>query len=821
MRSILMDLKFAIRTLSKAPAFTAIAILSLALGIGPNTAIFSLVHSVLFQEWGVDEPESVIDIYTLTNSGQYFYSRYSTFELIDEGATDVFEAVAQHSVFTGRLDSAEGEAELVLGEMVSGNYFDVMGVRARLGRTFLPEEDATEGTHPVVVLGYHYWESRHASDPSVVGSEIRLNGWPYTVIGISPPEFKGRLAPGLGTDFWVPFRMYPHLRPSKMGSGDLTITGRLREGVGPGTAIAAVETLAAREDQERQALDPERRGRFALAAFVLADVRLHPGSDGMLTAMALMLFAAVGLVLLVACVNLAGFLLSRASDRRKEMAVRVAMGAGRQAIVRQLLVESIVLAGMGAAAGLVLGQLAVRALVSVESPLPIPIELEVGLNLPLLAFTAGTALVAAIVFGLTPALEAIRAPVAATLRDEAGSSGGRGRVGVRGFLVAAQMALSTILLFGAALFVRSLQSASDLDLGFETRSAAVVKVDSGANEYTADERIAFVEELRRRLSSLSTITDHGVTARMPLDLGVNQLVFDIPGVEPPVDRNRLSLEVTPITPGYFETMGISLVEGRAFNDADREGNQAVVILSHAAATRYWPNESAIGKILLPNPDGSDALTVVGVAGNAKIWSLGEEPFPYAYRPYLQGSSFSTFSVVARGNEPPGEIAALIRSEARDIDPDIFLTDVGTLDEHLGYAYFLPRMAAVILSLECLLALVLACMGLYGMVSYNVSRRTREMGIRLALGADGARVVNMVLRSGLLLVGLGAAVGIAGSLGLGTVMERAGVSFLFGTATDLRAVLAAPLLLAGIASVATYLPARRASRVNPVQALRSE
>jgi predicted permease len=816
--SLLADVKFALRTLAKAPAFAAIAVLSLALGIGPNTAIFSLVDSVLFQDWGVTDPEGVVDVYTLTDEGEYFFSGYGTYELVAEGTDDVFEAVTQHSVFTGRIEGSDGESELVLGEMVAGDYFDVMGVRAALGRTFAPEEDATLETHPVMLVSDDFWRTRHGSDPGLVGREIRLNGRPYTVIGITPPEFRGRTAPGIGSDFWVPFSMYPHLSPGKMGSGDLTITGRVRAGVDPARAIAAVETVGTRFDERLNAANPERRSRFRLAAVSLADVRLHPNFDGVLTAIAALLFAAVGLVLLVACVNLAGFLLSRSVERRKEMAVRVAMGAGRGAILRQLVVESLVLSGLGAALGLILGQVAIRALSRVQLPIPVPMELEIGLSLPLLMFTAGTAVLAAVVFGLTPALEATRAPVAATLRDEAGSSGGRGKIGARGILVASQMALSTILLFTSALFMRSLQSAGDMDLGFSTRAGAVVKVESTANEYTAEERLAFVDELGRRLESQPGVDAFGFTARMPLDLGMSVTSFDVPGVEPPANENRHRLETARITPGYFDAMGIAVHEGRDFTAADREGAENVVILSQAAAQRYWPGESALGRVLYRGGDSEDPLTVVGVAGNVKIWSLGEPPKPYLYLPYHQGGANATFFATARGSAPPADLAALIRNEARAIDPEIFLTEVKTVEEHLGYIYFLPRMAALLLSLVGALALVLACIGLYGMVSYGVSRRTREMGIRLAMGAEQGAVVNLVLRSGMRLVALGGVVGIVAALGMGRFVGR----FLYGIGgLDPVALLVAPLLLAGIAAVAAYVPARRASRVDPVQALRTE
>ncbi len=820
MSQLLADLKFAVRTLLKSPAFTAIAVLSLALGIGPNTAIFSLVHAALFQDWGVGEPESLVDVYGLTDDGRHFFNAYRNFELLEEGATDVFEAIAHHSVFAGRLESPAGDVEQVLGEFVSGNYFDVMRVEAFLGRTFLPEEDATEGTHPVVVLGYHYWESRYAADPAIVGTEVRLNGRPYTVVGVAPEHFRGRLAPGVGTDFWVPVSMYTHLDPSKYQRGDFTISGRVRDGVPSGQAIAAVETVASRYDAELQANNPDRRSRFRLAGVVLADVRLHPDADRVVTLMSVFLLVAVGLVLLVACVNLAGFLLSRASDRRKEMAVRVAMGAGRGAIIRQLVVESLLLSGVGAILGLALGLFAARALASVNPPLPVPLELEVGLSVPLLVFTALTAVVAAVFFGLAPALESMRAPVAATLRDEAGSSGGRRKVGARGALVAAQMALSTIVLFGAVLFVRSLQAASNLDLGFDTKEAAVVTLDASAAEYSAEEAAVFNDELMRRLESSPSITSVAFTNRMPLGLGVSNIAFDIPGVEPPPNRNRHVLETTRVTPDYFETMGIDVLDGSVFDETHREGTPPVAILSQAAAERYWPGESAVGKVLLPDTTAGSAITVIGVVGNAKIWSLGEAPFPYMYRPTGQASAPLGYTVVARGNVPPGEVAGLVRSEVRAIDPEVFLTEVGTMDDHLGFVFFLPRMAALILTLVAALALVLACLGLYGMVDYNVSRRTREMGIRLALGADGQKVIGLVLKGGLVIIGIGALVGVAGALLLGGVLQS--TRFLLGISSlDPISILAAPLLLSVVAAIATYMPARRASKVDPVRALRSE
>ena len=810
--ALMADLKFALRMMLKAPAFTAVAVLSLALGIGPNTAIFSLVDAVLLQDWGVGEPEGVIDMYSLTSDGRYFYTGYRVYELIQEGATDVFDDVAASAQQAGNVE-IDGASVLVMGELVTGNYFDVLQVAALRGRTFLPEEDATPGTHPVVVVSQRFWENRFGADPGLVGGEIRLNGRPYTVIGIMPRSFKGRIAPGLGTDFWAPVRMYPHLAPNQMSNGNMFFMGRMKPGVTTAQARSVLDAVAARFNEER----PESRSKLAIGAVNLADVKLNPNFDGVVGAMAALLFGAVGLVLLVACVNLAGFLLARATDRRKEMAVRIAMGAGRGHIVRQLLVESLVLAFLGGAVGLALGLGASRLLVSVDPPVDLPLNLEVGLNARLLLFTGMASLAAALLFGLTPAMEATKAPVASTLRDESGSAGGRGKGRARGVLVAAQMALCTLLLFGSGLFLRSLQEATAIDVGFDTGPAAVVALEPWASEMTDEEQTVFAADLARRVAALPGVERFGLAGRLPLDLGTTNTSVEIPGVDPPPDQDRHVLEYTSITNGYLDAMGIQLLEGRNFNDSDQEGSGEVTILSRAAAERFWPGESALGRVMYRGGNTDRPVTVVGVADDVKIWSLTEAPRPYLYFPLSQ-NAFGRYFVVARGPTSAGELAQQIRAEAKALRPDVLVTAAGTMSDHLAYIYFLPRMAALMISLVGLLALALACVGLYGMVSYTVSRRTREMGVRMALGADRQSVVGLVVKGGLSVVALGGMAGLALSVGMGTVLER----FLIGVAgLDLLSLALAPVALGAVAAVAAYLPARKASRVDPVQALRSE
>ncbi|MEQ9400106.1 MAG: ABC transporter permease [Longimicrobiales bacterium] len=813
MSSLLTDLKFALRMMAKAPAFTAVAVLSLALGIGPNTAIFSLVDAVLLQDWGVPEPERIVDMYSLEPDGRYFYTYYRVYELIEDGTEgSIFSAVAASAQQTGNFD-VDGQNTFVMGELVTGNYFGVLGVTTARGRTFLPEEDATPGTHPVVVLSHRMWQQSYGGDPDLVGGEVRLNGRPYTVVGIAPESFKGRVAPGIGTDFWAPIRTYPHLAPNQMTNGNLFFMGRLADGITTAQARSALDAVAARFNEER----PDSRSRLAIGAVNLAEIRLHPSFDGFLNAVALLLFAAVGMVLLVACVNLAGFLLARATDRRKEMAVRIAMGAGRGDILRQLFVESLVLATLGGVVGLGLGLAASRLLAGIQPPIAIPFNLDVALNLRLLLFTGAASLLAALIFGLTPALEATRAPVASTLRDESGSAGGRNKGRARSLLVAGQMALSTVLLVGAGLFVRSLQAAGSIDVGFDTGPAAVVTVEAWASEMSVEERGVFLDELVASVGADPAVQRLGVTTRLPLDLGNTNTAFDIPGVDPPPDQDRHVIEFAAVSPGYLDAMAIDIVEGRGLTTDDIEAGQQVAVLSRAAAERWWPGESAVGRVMYRGGDTDRPVTVVGVAADAKIWSLTEAPRPYMYLPLTPGG-FGRYQVVARVDGSSAAAAQRIQAEAERLRPDVFVSRAGTMADHLSYIFFLPRMAAATLTMIGVLALLLASVGLYGMVSYAVSRRTREMGVRMALGADRGEVVGLVVRSGLAVVAVGGLVGLAVSAGVGSALER----FLIGVGgLDPWSLLLAPLILGALASLAAYLPARRASRVDPVEALRSE
>ena len=808
------DLSYALRLLTRTPGFATVVILSLALGIGPNTAIFSIVNGLFFRDRGVADPDTLVDVWEMGRDGRLNYTYYSVYEDVLEGTTDVFSDVAVYSPISARIEGDLG-ATPIYAEMVSSNFFDVLGVRASIGRTFLPEEGLTPGTHPVTVLSDRLFRQRFGAEPSLVGESVRINGRSYTVVGVADPSFRGKMVPGIEVDLWVPMMMYPHLKPNQMTSnGDVQMTGRLLAGTPPARATAALDGVAARIDEERG----DSRSSFALGSYVLGDHYFSPDLDGVIGAMAALLLAVVGLVLLVACVNLAGFFLARATDRRREMSIRTAMGAGQGAILRQLLIESLVLAAVGGLIGLALGHFLVRFVTRIDFPLPLPVTLDLGLDGRVLAFTAFVTIGAGLLFGLIPALRASRAPVASVLRDESGAAGGRGKTRARNIMVGAQMALSMVLLVGAGLFLKSFRTMAAIDVGFDTGPAAILNVDAASTGYAPEEMVGLYENIEREIRDNSLVQEVGMGYRLPLALGNVNRAFEIPGVAPPENDDFHLLELSYVTAPYFEVMGIDLLRGRNFTTADDTTGAPVVIVSQAAAQRFWPGENPTGRIIQAPNNPERSWSVVGVVADAKIWRVTESPRPYLYFPVSQASSPGIMHFVARGSGSPDALARQMAEAARRVDPDLFIVDARTMTEHLQYSRFLPQMAALLVGAFAGLALTLASVGLYGIVSYGVSRRTRELGIRISLGAERSRITRLVMRAGLVSVGVGALVGLVGAVVAARLVER----FLIGVeGWDPATFLVVPLVLAGVAFLAAYLPARRANRVDPIEALRAE
>jgi len=822
--SLFRDMRFAFRRMAKNPGFTAIAVLSLALGIGANTAIFSLVNSILLSGVPLRAPEELVEVYTSEETTSekpgYPYSVSTYPDLVDlREQTDVFTGVAGYEAFFSRLET-ETTTEPIWGEAVSWNLFTLLGIEPEVGRFFVSEEGQTPGTHPVAVLGFDFWQKRYGGDPSMVRQSIRLGGQQYTVVGVAPKGVQGFTAPGFNMDMFVPMMMADALN-FEGTSSHLThrtsrstfIKARLAPGVSVDQARAALATLSARQ---RDAYPEAWEGRdFNLLP--TSEVAIHPLVDGPITAVAALLLTVVGLVLLVACTNLAGFLLARASERKKEIALRLAMGATRWALIRQLLTETVVLGVMGGMAGLLVANWVLQALMAFQPPIPIPINLDVGLDGTVLLFTLGVAAAAGLFFGLVPALQSTKPDLAPTLKDEArGASGRQRRFSLRNILVVTQVAISMVLLLGAGLFLRSLQSAQDIDLGFTIREGGIVWLMAFGNDMEDEEFAMLARTIEERARAIPGVEKVASAEMLPLGISFQTRNWDIPGVEPPSGEEHHEIAYNLASRGYFETMGIPMISGRSFGPDDRPGSELVAVISETAAREFWPGESPIGREVIA-AGNQNSYRIVGVSKDTKVWTLGEEYRPYIFLSMEQDNERSA-QIVATGTIPESQIVAELQRIVREVDSRVVIMESKTVSDHLSIALFPPRMAALLLGVFGALALILASTGLYGTVAFSVSRRTQEMGIRLSLGADAGKVIRMVLWGAMSLVLVGTVMGLVLSLGLAQAIK----GFLYGVgALDPVTFLGVPMILVSVALVAAFVPARRASRVNPVQALKSE
>jgi len=817
--TIAQDIRYAARTLRSNPGFVLIAILSLALGIGANTAIFSIYNGILLTGSPIADSDRFVDIYTREDESDFMAhgpSSYADYLDVREQLTDVFSDAIIYNTTMPILERSEGN-EYLFGEVVSANYFEVIGVRPVLGRIFDPATDGTPGAAPTAVISHQLWQSHFEEDPDIIGRTITLTGTDFTVIGVAPSDFSG-LFP-MEAQVWYPITLRPLINPR---STELTyrsdrtcfVKAHLQSGITVEQARSALAVLSTR----LAGTWPETNGDSELVLVPSSDVSLHPELDGLISGITLFLMAMVGLVLLIACTNLASLLLARALSRRREIGIRLAMGAGRFRLIRQLLTESILLAVAGGVAGVFLAHGLLTLLLAVRPPIPLQITLDIGLDGRVLLFALALSLLTGVIFGLLPAVQTTRPELMRALRDHYGLTIRRlRRVSVRSTLVVAQVAVSALLMVCAGLFLRSLSQASRADTGFDLRQGAVATFILHESGMTGEESHAFFGQLIEQISGLPEVESAAVTDRMPLGYGISLTRIYPQGSTPEAAAEGASTDFSRVSTGYFRTMGIPLTAGRSFTPLDQNEGEQVVIINETFARTWWPTGDALGQFVRVGETGAEPRRIVGITGNGKYRTLGEQPRPYVYFPERSDEPFIAFLVVRARGEGQALIGP-VREAIRSVDRHVPLLDLTTVARHLELMIFMPRLLAGLLSGLGLFSLILGVTGLYGVISYDVSRRVREVGIRMSLGARRAQVVRLIIGDGLKLVAVGTAVGLA----LAWVTSGALASLLIGIGpVDPVTYVLVAMLLAGITLVATWRPARVAAAVDPVEALHRE
>jgi len=812
------DLAYAVRQLRAHPGFTAVAVLSLALGIGVNSTIFTVVNGFLLKPLPVTDIDEVLEVFTSISEDPFNQSSYLDYvDYRDE--VEAFDGLAANMTMLYSWN-LETHSEALFGELVSGNYFEVLGVEPELGRFFLPEENVTPSTHPVVVLSHGFWERNFAADEAIVGETIKLNGTHFTVVGIAPPAFTGTV-PVLRPDLWTPLMTEPIINfiseggslIDQRGSRPLRLYGRLASGVTAQQALVQLETVAARLADEY----PDSNRNRGVSIKPLSEVRLHPEIDGAVTPVAGLLMGLVGLVLLVACANVANMLLARASARGREIGVRMALGASRWRLVRQLLTESIILSLAGGAAALLITFWVTRLLMSYQPPISVAITFDVSPDARVFGFTLIASLVTGIVFGLAPALRSSKPDLVATLKDDPGAGSSRRVFSLRNALVVAQVAVSLILLVTAGLFVRSLGNAQSIELGFDRANVAYVSASLSAADYGHEEERQFMRDATERIDALPGIAAATFTARVPMSLTNFTQGFVIEGYEPEDGDDSVTIQYNSVGPRYFEILGVPMLAGREIVATDDDRAPLVAVVNQEFVDRYWPDQNPLGKRLRFDGDDDPWIEVVGVSGNFKMFSVGEGTEPMVNASFMQQTSFIE-TIVARTDGAPGPMVAHMREEITALDPNISFFDARTMDENLSVMLFPVRMGAALLAIFGSLALGLAAVGVYGVIAYAVSRRTHEIGVRMALGARTNDVLNLVVWQGMRVVLVGVAIGLLGALALSSTL---GALLYDVSAIDPVAFLGTVVILLAVALLANYIPARRGARVDPMVALRSE
>ncbi|HEY1937078.1 MAG TPA: ABC transporter permease [Candidatus Angelobacter sp.] len=825
MNNIGQDIRYALRSLRKSPAFAVIAIITLALGIGANTAIFTVINAVFFHPIPVKDPARLMEVFTvdqrrffgLTNN--FFPTGYPNAQDIQQRAQS-FDGMTIYAFLFAQVSmTVNGQPSQYFAQLSSANYFDVLGVHAQLGRTFRPEEDRGLGSGPVVVLNHGFWERVFASNPNVIGQSVLLNGQGFTIIGVAPKGFQGTSVIG-GPDMWIPMSMHDQVLNglnktffNERRFLGFSMVGRLKDGVRPEQAKSELTTIAS--DLEK-AFPLANKGRiFTLQPLLESSIAANQRDQ--FKRAGIMMMAVVGIVLVIACFNIANLLLARAAGRKREISIRVAIGASRSRIVTQLLTEAMVLAISGGSLGLGLASLG-RDLMWRFRPPQLPADgMDISLDWHVMAFTFLVAIGTGLLFGMAPALQSSRPDLVSELKERAGGDLRKGRrFGIRDILISLQVAICLVALVGAGLFLLSLRNAREMDPGFDTNNLAMLSFDLGALNYDPARSREFQRRALEAAQNAPGIRSAALSNTIPLFIGGFGRTLFREGEDSNNGQGGHVAQISEISPEYFKTMGIPLVRGQEFDSTVREDSPRVTIINETAARQIWPNEDPIGKRFKFFKD-TDFTKVIGIARDSKYNTLGEEARPYMYVPLIQTTETSV-TVFFRTQGDPRSALSTVRTEVQAMDRNLPITNVWPIGEVISQSLWASSFGASLLAVFAMIAMALCAVGIYGVVGYSVGQRIREFGIRLALGAQPRDVLMMVLKHSAMIMAFGLSAGLI----IAFLLARLVVTFLYGVNTNSPlAFVAMAAVLALVGVFAAYIPARRAAKVDPMVALHYE
>jgi predicted permease len=820
MENLWSDLRYALRMLRKSPGFTAVAVLALGLGIGANTAIFSIFNGILWRPLPVQDPQQLVVLVTKTPGLDFptnlSYPDFQDYRQLKAAFSDLVGFTSTPVNF-----GAEGRPERAWADLVTGNYFSMLGLEAVCGRTFAGEEGWVPGKDPLIVLGYKFWQRRFGGDPAVVGRTVLVNQHPFTILGVAPEGYHGAYY-FLEPDFYLPLTTLGLLDANqaddlnKRSSPFLHVLGRLQPGITPAQAAAAAEPTARRLAQEFS----DSHKDMSLLVMPELSARPEPGLGGFMSTAVVVFMALVGLVLLIACANVANLILARANGRRKEIATRTALGASRWRMMRQLLTESVLLALCGGVVGLIFARWAALALMSIHIPTEIPLRLfNLRMDWRIFAFSFIAALMTGVAAGMVPALQTSRRDLADVLKA-GGRSGGAstGHHRFRNALVIAQVAVSLLLLACAGFFIRSFQNSARVDMGFRVDHTLMVSMDLGLQGYSEARGQQFYKQLSERIKALPGARGASFAAYIPMGYD-NSLVSVFPEGQVIDEKSKAETAFDDeVQPDYFGAAGVPVVEGREFSEADTAASPKVAIVNDTFAKKIWPGQDALGKVFRTEKNGP-AIQVVGLTRTGKYLFLYETPQLFVYFPLAQ-HYVSGATLMVHSEDDPQRLTEPVREQIRQLDAGLPVFDVKTMEAHVRYGKpLLPaRLGAMLVGAFGVLGLVLASVGVYGVVSYSVSQRTQEIGIRTALGAQRWNVLGLVLKQGMTMALIGTCAGVA----LALLLFRGLHSVLYGVeSTDLVTLASVSVLLLIVAFAASSVPALRAAQVDPVVALREQ